>query len=27
MGQVMKLTRGRAEPKKVVEILKSKLDK
>ncbi len=27
MGQVMKLTRGRAEPKKVVEILKKKLDK
>jgi aspartyl-tRNA(Asn)/glutamyl-tRNA(Gln) amidotransferase subunit B len=26
MGQVMKLTRGRAEPKKVVEILKKKLD-
>ncbi|MBW9222571.1 Asp-tRNA(Asn)/Glu-tRNA(Gln) amidotransferase subunit GatB [Methanothermococcus sp. SCGC AD-155-C09] len=25
MGQVMKLTRGRAEPKKVVEILKEKL--
>lgn len=27
MGQVMKLTRGRAEPKMVVEILKKKLDK
>jgi len=26
MGQVMKLTRGRADPKKVVEILKKKLD-
>ena len=26
MGQVMKLTRGRAEPKKVVKILKEKLD-
>jgi len=25
MGQVMKLTRGRAEPKKVVDILKEKL--
>ena len=26
MGQVMKLTRGRAEPRKVAKILKEKLD-
>lgn len=27
MGQVMRLTRGRADPKRVIELLKERLDK